>query len=285
MPALSSFDYAIVRVVPRVEREEFLNAGVILYCLTQRFLGARVALDPQRLRALSPDVDVSWCRATWSPSRACAPGQGSGPIGLLPQKALPLAGGPAQHHPADLAGALGAVRGPAGRAGLRCSRMVLRADERTRGEGTGGTSTPPRSPPTPGEWMGGASRRCRRRCRRRRGPRGRRGRSRRRRRWSGAGCSRWRSGSPPRGVQPRAVRAHEPAGQVQVDGDALVARAALEAHLALLLHREAGGEAEGLAVDLPVDDDRGLALGQVQQGRVPAGLLAEGTPILYSISS
>ena len=44
-----------------------------------------MALDPQRLRALSPDVDVSWCRATWSPSRACR-GQGPGPIGLLPQK-------------------------------------------------------------------------------------------------------------------------------------------------------------------------------------------------------
>ncbi len=87
MPALSSFDYAIVRVVPRVEREEFINAGVILYCLTQRFLGARVALDPQRLRALSPDADVELVQGHLdSIPRVCAGGRNAGPIGQLPQK-------------------------------------------------------------------------------------------------------------------------------------------------------------------------------------------------------
>lgn len=59
MPVRSSFDYAIVRVVPHVEREEFINAGVILFCRTRRFLGARVALDAQRLAALAPDVDAA----------------------------------------------------------------------------------------------------------------------------------------------------------------------------------------------------------------------------------
>lgn len=57
MPGHNSFDYAIVRVVPHVERGEFINAGVILFCRTRRYLGARVALDRQRLAALAPDVD------------------------------------------------------------------------------------------------------------------------------------------------------------------------------------------------------------------------------------
>jgi hypothetical protein len=53
----SQFQYAIVRVVPRVERGEFLNAGVILLSRPKRFLGARVALDEDRLRAIDPDAD------------------------------------------------------------------------------------------------------------------------------------------------------------------------------------------------------------------------------------
>lgn len=56
MPDLNSFDYAIVRIVPRPEREEFINAGVILFCRTCPFLGARVALDRPRLAALAPDL-------------------------------------------------------------------------------------------------------------------------------------------------------------------------------------------------------------------------------------
>lgn len=57
MPTLSSYDYAIIRVVPRVEREEFINAGVILFCRTRRFLGARIHLDHARLTALAPTLD------------------------------------------------------------------------------------------------------------------------------------------------------------------------------------------------------------------------------------
>ena len=51
------FQYAVIRVVPRVDRGEFLNAGVILLCRPKRFLAARVALDRDRLAALAPDVD------------------------------------------------------------------------------------------------------------------------------------------------------------------------------------------------------------------------------------
>ncbi len=58
MPVPSSFDYAIIRVVPRVEREEFINAGVILFCRTERFLGALIELNTERLRSLAPDIDL-----------------------------------------------------------------------------------------------------------------------------------------------------------------------------------------------------------------------------------
>ncbi len=54
----SSFDYAVVRIVPRVEREEFLNAGVVVFCPEQNFLGARVRVNEARLAAFAPQVDV-----------------------------------------------------------------------------------------------------------------------------------------------------------------------------------------------------------------------------------
>jgi hypothetical protein len=59
VPTLNSFDYAVIRIVPRVDREEFLNAGVILFCLERRFLGARVHVAEERLRALWPDLDLN----------------------------------------------------------------------------------------------------------------------------------------------------------------------------------------------------------------------------------
>lgn len=63
MPKPSSFDYAIVRVVPYVEREEFINAGVILFCRTLRFLAAKIALDQTRLLALTPTAAVAQIQA------------------------------------------------------------------------------------------------------------------------------------------------------------------------------------------------------------------------------
>ena len=87
MPAPSSFDYALIRVVPQVEREEFINAGVILYCLTHRFLEARVELDARRLEALAPGADGELLRGHLeSIPRVCAGGRQAGPIGQLPQK-------------------------------------------------------------------------------------------------------------------------------------------------------------------------------------------------------
>ncbi len=53
------FEYAVIRVVPKVDREEFLNVGVILYCPRQKFLQMRYTIDTQRLNAFSPGLDIS----------------------------------------------------------------------------------------------------------------------------------------------------------------------------------------------------------------------------------
>ena len=84
MPVPSSFDYGVIRVVPRVEREEFVNAGVILFCLERDFLAARVELPRARVLALSPDADLASVEEHLrSIQRICAGGEGSGPIGKL----------------------------------------------------------------------------------------------------------------------------------------------------------------------------------------------------------
>jgi DUF3037 family protein len=80
----SSYDYAIVRVVPRVEREEFINAGVILSSQAQDFLAARIDLDESRLLALDPGVDLEAVRINLaSIPLVCAGGPAAGPIGKL----------------------------------------------------------------------------------------------------------------------------------------------------------------------------------------------------------
>jgi len=86
MPVRDVFEYAIVRVVPRVEREEFINAGVVLFCRTRRFLDARIALDTQRLAALAPELDVTPIQEELDHiPTVCVGGEAAGPIGLLPQ--------------------------------------------------------------------------------------------------------------------------------------------------------------------------------------------------------
>lgn len=62
MPALSSYDYALIRVVPNVERGEFLNVGVLLFCRTRRFLDMRIHLDEGRALAVAPDLDLAAVR-------------------------------------------------------------------------------------------------------------------------------------------------------------------------------------------------------------------------------
>jgi hypothetical protein len=82
------YDYAIIRVVPRVEREEFVNAGVILSCAASGFLAARIALDEARLRALDPTVDFDCVRRHLASFPAiCTGGAAAAPIGLLPPRA------------------------------------------------------------------------------------------------------------------------------------------------------------------------------------------------------
>ncbi len=84
MPAPFSFDYAVIRVVPRVDREEFVNAGVILFCLERDFLAVRVELDEDRVRAIFPGADLALLREHLEAlERIAAGGDGSGPIGKL----------------------------------------------------------------------------------------------------------------------------------------------------------------------------------------------------------
>ena len=85
MPALASFEYAVLRVVPRVEREEFVNAGVIVFCLAQRYLKARVHVDEERLRALWPALDVALVRRHLEAfPHICDGAADAGPIAKLP---------------------------------------------------------------------------------------------------------------------------------------------------------------------------------------------------------
>ncbi|HUB00167.1 MAG TPA: DUF3037 domain-containing protein [Terracidiphilus sp.] len=85
MPA--SFDYAIVRVVPRVERQEFINAGVIVFCLEKRYLAARIRLNEERLKALWPEVDAGLVRDHLRAiARICEGDQAAGPIASLSQR-------------------------------------------------------------------------------------------------------------------------------------------------------------------------------------------------------
>lgn len=81
------YDYAVFRVVPRVEREEFVNVGVIVSCPSRDFLEARIEIDEQRLAALDSALDLESIRAHLAtiPS-ICAGGQQAGPIGQLSQR-------------------------------------------------------------------------------------------------------------------------------------------------------------------------------------------------------
>jgi len=85
MPA--SFDYAVIRVVPRVERQEFINAGVVVFCLEKRFLDARIHVDPDRWKALWPEIDVDLVRQHLEAIvRICVGDPEAGPIARLPQR-------------------------------------------------------------------------------------------------------------------------------------------------------------------------------------------------------
>jgi hypothetical protein len=129
VPPDYTYDYAIVRIVPRVERGERINVGVILSCVDETFLDCRLALDPERLRLLDPALDVDSIRASlatiplargWCHRRVAA---------AWP---LPMAGVSAQHGDSDVAGAHRADDGSS-----RCPRPPAGDHGAARGQALG----------------------------------------------------------------------------------------------------------------------------------------------------
>lgn len=85
---LEKFDYSIVRVVPRVERHEFMNVGVVMSCPGRQFLEARIEADWNRLAVFAPGIDRGMVDDYLSViARICKGGADAGPIGELPQRA------------------------------------------------------------------------------------------------------------------------------------------------------------------------------------------------------
>lgn len=83
-PARSPFAYAILRAVPRVERGECINVGIVVFCRSRRYLGVRVGLDERRLLALAPDADASEIQAELEAIVRVAQGdRGAGPVARL----------------------------------------------------------------------------------------------------------------------------------------------------------------------------------------------------------
>jgi hypothetical protein len=84
VPDHSTYDYAVIRVVPRVEREEFVNVGVVVSCPDRDFLEARIELDPVRIAALDATLDIESIRAHLATiPLICRGGEAAGPIGRM----------------------------------------------------------------------------------------------------------------------------------------------------------------------------------------------------------
>ena len=87
MSAEYTYDYAIVRVVPRVDRGERINVGVILSCADTDFLDARIEVDEALIRAIDPTVDMDAVRSNLAVIPVvCKGGPEAGPIGALPSR-------------------------------------------------------------------------------------------------------------------------------------------------------------------------------------------------------
>lgn len=84
MPDKQLFEYAVIRIVPKVEREEFMNVGIVMYVRSKRYLKALIQIDMARLQAFAPKLDiddvVNYLQAF---DRICNAAPGSGPIGQL----------------------------------------------------------------------------------------------------------------------------------------------------------------------------------------------------------
>ncbi|MEP7164346.1 MAG: DUF3037 domain-containing protein [Ferruginibacter sp.] len=79
------FEYAVIRIVPKVEREEFFNVGVVLYCAKQQFLQMKFKLEEERLRAFCKKSDTGELKEYLDAfDRICKGGNEAGPIGKLP---------------------------------------------------------------------------------------------------------------------------------------------------------------------------------------------------------
>ena len=84
MPGSNLFEYAVIRVVPQVEREEFLNVGVILYCPSKKFLQCLCAVDETRLCSFSNRTDIEEIKAhLHSFAQICEGSKDGGPIAQL----------------------------------------------------------------------------------------------------------------------------------------------------------------------------------------------------------
>jgi hypothetical protein len=77
------FEYAVIRIVPRVEREEFMNVGIILYCKKFRFLQCLFHVDAGRLQAFCPSLDISEVEQYLNSIEKICTGKDAGPIGKL----------------------------------------------------------------------------------------------------------------------------------------------------------------------------------------------------------
>jgi len=87
VPCSCTYDYAIIRIVPRVERGEQINVGIVLSCVDSEFLEMRIHLDEARLRAIAPDVDLDGIKAALATLEAvCKGGPEAGPVGELPAR-------------------------------------------------------------------------------------------------------------------------------------------------------------------------------------------------------
>ena len=87
MPDQFRYDYAVIRVVPKVDREEFINVGVIVSCPDLSFLEARIKLNESRLLALDPSLDLEMVKTHLATiPKICRGGADAGPIGQLPQR-------------------------------------------------------------------------------------------------------------------------------------------------------------------------------------------------------
>ena len=87
MPGSYTYDYAIIRIVPRVDRGEQINVGIVLSCVDSDFIQMRIHLDEARLRAIAPDVDLDGIKAALATLEAvCKGGPEAGPVGEFPAR-------------------------------------------------------------------------------------------------------------------------------------------------------------------------------------------------------